>query len=191
MSVTVRPEQFAFVQFDAGKIAELVSEVAERVGFAPGTPVVVEVNESSPFGVVELRGLDPIELYVESGALEDPQRLRHFSRPGAADSFGRLLLQAWDRFDPDFSPPTMSATEIPLPHRISWDVYCHGRLAALGYRDQRQRRLYSFRTTHGFSDHGDEAFRRLWEGKGLTWSEIVAISDGARGSDRPTVDPRS
>ena len=54
-----------------------------------------------------------------------------------------------------------------------------GRLARLGYPPQRQRRLYHFRNRHGFTDAADAAFDRLWAADGLTWAEIVAISDDA------------
>ena len=55
-----------------------------------------------------------------------------------------------------------------------------GRIGRLGHRVQRQRRLYHFRNRHGFTDAADAAFDRLWSGEGLTWADIVALSDGAR-----------
>jgi hypothetical protein len=71
-----------------------------------------------------------------------------------------------------------------LPQSVAWDAYCVGRLVRLGYThyDNRQRRLYHFRNRHGFSDAADEAFDRLWIGDGLSWSDIVGLSDGAVGT---------
>ena len=53
------------------------------------------------------------------------------------------------------------------------------RLRRAGYPSQRQRRLYAFRTRHGFSDVADRAFQRLWTADDLTWSDIAALSDEA------------
>ena len=52
-------------------------------------------------------------------------------------------------------------------------------LERFGYAAQRQRWLYHFRNRHGFTDVADAAFERLWNAPSLTWSEIVALSDGA------------
>ena len=54
-----------------------------------------------------------------------------------------------------------------------------GRLERLGYRAQRQRRLYHFRNRHGFTDVADAAFERLWTADGLTWADIDRAADGA------------
>ena len=60
-------------------------------------------------------------------------------------------------------------------------MYCVGRLVRLGYKhhDNRQRRLYHFRSRHGFSDAADSAFERLWTADSLTWPDIKSLSDGA------------
>ena len=42
--------------------------------------------------------------------------------------------------------------------------------------DERQRRLYQFRTRHGFTDAGDAAFAALWDGVDLTWADITKLS---------------
>ena len=60
-----------------------------------------------------------------------------------------------------------------------------GRFQRLGYKAQRQRRLYHFRNRHGFTDAADDAFAQLWDGEGLTWAEIDAVSQEAIAAKEP------
>jgi hypothetical protein len=55
-----------------------------------------------------------------------------------------------------------------------------GRLGRLGYRVHEQRWRYNFRNRHGFTDQADAAFDRIWAADALTWSDLTALSDGAR-----------
>ncbi len=48
--VTVAPEVFSFVAFDADRIRELVEEVAAKVGLPADLDLHVEVDEATPFG---------------------------------------------------------------------------------------------------------------------------------------------
>jgi len=166
------------VNFDNGEVKVITEDLLGRLGFDPSTDVVVEVDERLPTGTLELHGLDPIHLFAESGALEDPQRVRQLSEEGSFEALGRLLLEARDRLDPDFGGPALDA-DISLPHRVAWDIAIVGRLTRLGSRVQRQRRVYQFRHRHGFSDSSDESFAELWDGEGLTWAEITGLSDRA------------
>ena len=119
MSVTVDPAEFTFVDFDAGRIGEITSEVAASLGFDPTTDIVVQVDERIPFGNHELRGLDPIHCFVESGALEHAQRVRKLSEEGTREMVGRLLIEARDRLDPTFgAPPLGEAVDLPPPRRL-------------------------------------------------------------------------
>jgi hypothetical protein len=181
MTVTVDPAEFSFVDYDAGRIAEIATEVAAALGFDPSTDIVVEVDERMPFGNHELRGLDPIHCFVESGGLEHSQRIRKLSEEGTREMLGRLIIEARDRLDPSFGAPPLDEA-IEVAPRVAWDVYSIGRLVRLGGRNQRQRRLYQFRNQHGFDDRADAAFARLWTADSLTYSEICEISDSARQS---------
>jgi hypothetical protein len=87
-----------------------------------------------------------------------------------------LLFEASDRLDPAFDAPPLE-DEVPLAVRVAWDSYIVGRLVALGGRDQRARRLYHYRSRHGFQDAADAGFTRLWTAHGLTYPEIVSISE--------------
>jgi hypothetical protein len=186
MTVTVTPETFTLVEFDAARIASVTRRLVRQIGFPRGTDVVVDVDERVPLGRAELLSTDPIVLQIEGGALEDGKRPRHLSEVSAADIIGRLLFRAQDRLDPDFGEaPPDDALSLALAN--AWDVYCTGRLVQLGYRAQRQRWLYAFRNRHGFTDASDDAFARLWEASTpMTWADIAALSAAAEAA-RDTV----
>lgn len=184
MPVTVVPETFTMVSFDAADIRSLVERLAAEIGLPPDLPVTVQVDETTPLGRSVIETLEPLVLHLESGALEDPKRPRHLDAVGAADVLGRLLFETRDRLDPAFGAPA-DPSSISLPQSVAWQVYCVGRLGRLGHRVQRQRRLYQFRNRHGFTDAADRAFARLWDADHLTWAEIDALSSGARAELTP------
>ncbi len=176
--VTVEPASFSLVDYDAGEIAAIIDGLLDDVGL--DVPVHIEIDQTTPLGHAVVASLDPLVLQVESGALEDPRRLRQLSPAGSRNVLGRLLLRARDRLDPAFGdPPTDD--ELSLELHTAWDVYAVGRLVRLGHThfDERQRRLYQFRTRHGFTDAGDAAFDALWNGEDLTWPDIEALSVSA------------
>ena len=183
MTVTVSPETFTLVSYDAAEIVSIVEELIKAVGLPAGIDVTIEVDESTPLGRATIASTEPLVITCESGALEDPKRPRNLSRTGSADVLGRLLFRVRDRLDPAFGDPPADK-ELSLPQSVAWDAYCIGRLVRLGFKhyDNRQRRLYHFRNRHGFSDAADEAFDRLWTADGLTWADITALSDAAVGA---------
>ena len=69
--IVVSPERVHLVFFDAGRIAELSADVADRVGLASDIEVRIEVDERVPLGRVRVMSLDPITIAVEGGAFED------------------------------------------------------------------------------------------------------------------------
>ena len=171
MSVTVLPEQFTMVLFDAAEIASIVADVAGVVGV--DRDIVVDVDERTPLGRTQVASLEPVTIKVESGAFEDARRPRHLSEVGVKDVVGRLLFRVRDRLDPAFGDPPADA-DLSLPAQVAWDAYCVGRCARLGLPVQEQRRRYHFRNRHGFTDAADAAFERLWYGEALTWADIEA-----------------
>lgn len=175
MPTTVEPAEFRFVEFDASAIAALVDELAGKVGLAD-VPIVIEVDETSALGHTDLTSIDPVRIRTESGALEDPKRLRRFSESHATDVLGRFLQRAADRRDPSFAGAP-DDDELPMAHRVAWDVYTVGRIARHGYPVARQRWLYAFRNRHGFTDAADAAFEALWGGEDLSFTELTALSD--------------
>ena len=180
MTITVAPETFTLVSYDAAEIASIIDELIAAIGLPSDLDVRLEVDESTPLGRATVASIDPLLITVESGALEDPKRPRNLSRTGSADVLGRLLYRVRDRLDPSFGDPP-DDDKLTLPQSVAWDAYCVGRLVRLGFihYDNRQRRLYHFRNRHGFSDAADDAFERLWMADGLTWADVTALSDGA------------
>jgi hypothetical protein len=176
--VTVVPETFSLVDFDAGEIAGIVASLLADIGL--DVDVTVEVDQTTPLGHAAVGSTDPVVLRLESGALEDPRKLRALSASGATNVLGRLLFRVRDRLDPAFGDAPAD-DELTLEQATAWDVYCVGRLVRLGHQhfDERQRRLYQFRTRHGFTDVSDAAFEALWGGDGLSWADIDRLSTSA------------
>ena len=175
--VSVTPESFEMVFYDAAVIGEVVAEVAERLGLEE--TITLEIDEGSPLGRSKITSYDPIELWVDGGALENTQRPRQFGEARSRDTIGRLLLRILDRRSGRFNE-TPADDELDLMQFAAWDVHCVGRLQRLGIGGQRQRRLYQFRNRHGFTDVADAAFEQLWDSSELSWTEIERISEDCR-----------
>lgn len=178
MQITIEPEQFAMVDFDADRLSFVVQNLAERLGLSSDEAIHVHVDETTPRGRVRLIELHPITIAAESGALEDPKAPRKLSESGAAEALGRQLLSAIDRLDGAFDAPTFGE-KVPSGVAMAWDVYCVTRLGRAGYPVSRQRRLYQFRNRFGFTDVADAAFDRLWEAGSLTYANLEAIAAAA------------
>ena len=174
MAATVTPTEFNLVDFDSARIAQLTDELAAAIGL--DADIRIEVDETSALGHTELVSTDPVVIRTESGALEDPKRIRQLSETQATDVLGRHLLRATDRRSAAFGDPP-SDEDLPLAQRVAWEIHTIGRLSRKGYPANRQRWLYSFRNRHGFTDAADDAFERLWDAESLTWAEIAALSD--------------
>jgi hypothetical protein len=173
--VTVSPEEFTFVRFDAAEIAAIVAELAARLDIA--NPIHVVVDEATPLAKVyeEIDGSSSdatITLHAESGALEDRRHPMSFSADDATESLGRILLRAHDRLRPGFGDAPADL-ELTLAQNAAWDAYCAGRLARMGVAVNEQRWRYNHRNRFGFSDAADAAFDRLWAADDLTWADIT------------------
>ncbi len=172
--VTVSPEEFTFVKFDAAEIAAIVAELAERLEIA--NPIRVIVDEATPLAKVyeeiDAASSDAtITLHAESGALEDRKRPTSFSPVGARESLGRILLRARDRMRADFADAPADR-DLTLEQNAAWDTYCAGRLASMGIEVNQQRWRYNHRNRFGFSDDVDAMFERLWSSDDLGWSAV-------------------
>lgn len=183
MSITVTPEAFAYVAFDPLVIERIAEELAGSLGLSDHV-ISIEVDETTPLArtTVAIAVIDStvgIHIHADSGAFEDTRKPRQQSETATATSLGRVLLRVKDRLTGGFgeAPPD---DQLSLAHTAAWETYCVGRLDRLGVPVNRQRWLYNFRNRHGFTDSGDIAFETLWGSDGLTWGELVAISDRAR-----------
>jgi hypothetical protein len=183
MTVTVSPEEFTLVLFDALALQTTLSDLMARLGLSERA-LRVEVDETTPIVRISVQDGDPIVLAAGSGAFEDPRVPRHQSEVHIVTNAGRPLLRVRDRNDGSFADaPTDD--DLTLAQLAAWDAYCVGRLGRLGYPVHEQRWRYNFRNRHGFTDVGDAAFERLWNADGLTWSELEAISAEAEAAKLP------
>jgi hypothetical protein len=173
-TVVVSPEEFHLVKYDAGEIASIVSELADKVGLGD-RPIHIEVDEKTPLGSSAVVSLDPITITVESGGFEDAKNLRSLSRESIEGVVGRHLMRTIDRLNPAFGEPPAD-DDMPIEQYTAWDIYAVGRLERLGFPSQRDRRRYHFRIRHGFTDVADRVFDRLWSADDLTWADIEAAS---------------
>ena len=177
MTVSVTPQQFTFVAYDAALIQRIAEQLLASLGMQDHD-VAIEVDESTPLARVRVEVADPIAIRAESGAFEDPKRPRQQSETMTATSLGRVLLRVRDRLLGGFAnaPPDK---QLSLAEMAAWEAYCLGRLERLGITVNQQRWRYNFRNRHGFTDHSDAAFDRLWGGDALTWDDLRAISANA------------
>jgi hypothetical protein len=185
--VSVHPDVFTVVDFEADHIARLAAEIAAGVGLSADVHLVLEVDEGSPFGGTSAT-IDgtTVTLSVESGAFENPKAIRQLSEEGTRLVLGRLLFRVRDRLDPGFGHPPPDP-ELTFAQHAAWDAYAVGRYARLAGLDGGEgRRRYAFRLRHGFSDAADRAFDRLWRGESLTWAELEEIV-GADGREQAQV----
>jgi hypothetical protein len=178
MTVTVSPEEFTLVLFDAPTLETTLSDLMDRLELGERA-LRVEVDETTPIVRISVQNGDPIVLAAGSGAFEDPRVPRHQSEVHIVTNAGRPLLRLRDRNDGSFADAPAD-DDLTLAQLAAWDAYCVGRLGRLGYSVHEQRWRYNFRNRHGFTDMADSAFDRLWTADRLRWAELAAISDGAR-----------
>ena len=178
--VSVTPEEFTIVLFQADDIAALADKIATKIGFPADTPISVRIDEPNLFQRVRLASMSPITLDIEGAALEDPKKLRQFSSQQAENILSRLLFQAHDRTQPAFAEAA-EHDKLSNAHACAWDTYSAGRSERIGINVPKARHLYAFRNRHTFSDQSDAAFDRLWSATNLTWADITSASDGAAG----------
>ncbi|HEX7166567.1 MAG TPA: hypothetical protein VF230_06275 [Acidimicrobiales bacterium] len=172
-TVNVTPQEFNFVSYDAAVVERIAEKLVRDVGLGDAT-VDIEIDEKTPLGRQRIESVDdPVKLFVEGGAFEDPTEPRHLTERGTADVLGRLLFRVADRRSGRFDDAPAD-TDMSLQESVAWDAYCMGRLERLGYDVRKPRRQYHFRTRHGFNDVADAVFERLWSADELTWADVAA-----------------
>jgi len=180
VTVTVVPEQFTMVLFDAPTIQRCVETLLDRLDMTD-REVRVEVDETTPIARVRTELGDPIVVRAESGALEDTRHPRYLSETAVNTAVGRSLLRARDRISGRFDDAPAD-DELTLAQVAVWDTYAAGRLSRLGYPMHVPRWLYNFRNRHGFTDQADRAFAELWAADDLSWADLSALSERAAAS---------
>ena len=177
MSVSVTPQEFKFVAFDAALIQRVAEELLASLGL-DDRDLHIEVDETTPLSRIRVEIGDTIAIRAESGAFEDTKRPRQQSETATATSLGRMLLRVRDRTTGGFGEAPADK-DLTLAQASAWETYCVGRLGRIGVAVNEQRWRYNFRNRHGFTDAVDTAFNRLWSSDGLTWGELEAICAAA------------
>jgi hypothetical protein len=184
--VTVTPDPFTLVPYEAATIAALVEDVAAMVDFPPDVEIHVDVDEEL-FAPLTGHMSDIVDgkavLWISGANLEDTRAPRTFAPEQARLDFAVMLLRAKDRLSDDFAgaPPDR---ELGRGERVAWDVYAIGRAGRLGLPTRRQRDLYDFRLQHGFSDVADAAFDRCWAAPSMTYAGIRELCKETGATDR-------
>jgi len=168
------------VLFDAAQLQRVLERLTVDLGVS-GVDVSLIVDETTPVGRARVQSYDPVVLFVESGALEDPRHPRVLSESLALTTLGRLLARVADRRSGRYDDAPADG-DLTLAQSIAWECANEGRLARLGYATQRGRWLYHFRNRHGFTDRADVAFDRLWRADAESWTELDRLSNDAQGA---------
>ena len=184
--VTVTPDPFTLIPFDAPTIASLVEDVAALVEFPPGVEIDVAVDEEL-FPPLTGHMTDVIDgrasLWISAANLEDTRQPRTFAPEQARSDFAVMLLRAKDRLSEDFADAPADR-ELTRGERVAWDIYAIGRAERLGMEARRQRELYDFRLQHGFTDLADAAFERCWNAPTMTYAGIREVCKETGAADR-------
>jgi len=184
--ITVRPDPFTLIAYDAAEITAILEDVAALVEFPTDVDVVLDVDEElfAPLVGHMSDVVDgTVQLWVSGGNFEDNKQPVHFSADQARYDLVIMMLRAKDRLSDDFAdaPPD---NELSRGERVAWDTYAVGRALRLGLPMRRQRQLYDFRLQHGFTDVADAAFDRCWTAETMTWEGIREIAKETGAADR-------
>ncbi len=170
--MTVVPETFELVEYEASEIQAVFDEMVSRVpGLPDGFDAQLQINEELSTARVAVQSLDPVVLALESGALENTKKPRTFGVEASQNAMGRLLFEVVDRLSDDFGAPAIDDPP-DLAQRVAWDAYCFGRVSRIGVRVFKPKHIYNFRNRHGFSDAADATFEKIWSAESLTWAQI-------------------
>ena len=122
MTVSVTPQQFNFVTYDAALIRRVAEDLLATLGLEDHD-VSIEVDETTPLSRLRVEVGDQISIRVESGAFEDLRKPRQQSETATATSLGRVLLRVRDRLVDAFgeAPPD---DQLSLAQMAAWETYC-------------------------------------------------------------------
>jgi hypothetical protein len=194
VKVTVTPDPFVLVNYDAGALAALIETVASRVGLDDDVEIAIEVDEALPRPLIASYvdaddagdGRGRISIWCSGGNFEHPQYPRRFDDAGAELKLAVDLRRAADRLTPGFAdaPPDSALSE---RQREAWETTAAGRVSRLGFAVREPLTRYHFRLSNGFGDAVDAVYERLWGGDDITWADLEAACVRTDAADeRPT-----
>lgn len=178
MTITVTPETFHLVSFDAPYTARIAARVASMLGL-DDIDIEVNIDETSPLQRVFVDA-SPSRIVItpHSGALEDTKRPTNQSEQATTLTLARALLKARDRIRGGFADAPAD-DDLELRQVAAWDTHIVARLSRMDVAINKQAFLYNFRNRHGFNDGADRAFDVIWSRDEITWAELEALSSTA------------
>lgn len=178
MTITVTPETFHFVSFDAPYTARIAARVAAMLGL-DDVDIEVNIDETSPLARVFVDASpERIVITPHSGALEDTKRPTNQSEQATTLALARALLKARDRIRGGFTDAPADEN-LELRQSAAWDAHIAARLSRMDIAINTQAYLYNFRNRHGFNDGADRVFQTIWSADNLTWAEMESLSASA------------
>lgn len=185
--ISLTPEAFTLVKFDAAELLEIAQAAAETIGVPAGTKIDIEVDEALPHPLIASAvevGDGTMSLWFSGGSFEDSKRQAVLTPEGSLMELSSAFLRGRDRLDGGFedAPPD---GEISERQRVIWDTYTEGRLYRRGgYLINEPRRRYTYRLRCGFNDVADAEYERLWDGSAaLSWAQLVDIESRLAAAD--------
>ncbi len=176
--VSIVPEQFTLVEFDAERVKAIAAEVAKSVAFPSDVDIHIEVDEVLPAPLNSSQA-DYLEgradLWFTGGAFEDTHKGRNIDEVLTRCGLGASLLRVKDRISGGFEDAP-NDSEISERQRALWDAYADGRLTRIeGFVIREPRRRYVYRLECGFNDVADAAYDQLWASDATTWADLLEI----------------
>ena len=148
-AITVVPNPFELVPYDADTIARLAAEAAALAGFPDDVSVTLEIDEVLPHPLtgtfVEVTpeaeragGTAHLDVWMSGANFEDPKRPVKFQEELARAELVRAFLRAADRLRPEFAG-AVGDEDLSDRQRAAWDVWTEGRAERLGVPGTRPR----------------------------------------------------
>jgi hypothetical protein len=184
--ISLTPEAFTLVKFDAAELLAIAQKAADAVGVPTGIKIDIEVDEALPHPLIASAsevGDGTMSLWFTGGSFEDSKHQAMLTPEGSLLELASAFLRGRDRLDGGFedAPPD---GEISERQRVIWDTYTEGRLNRQGgYLINEPRRRYTYRLRCGFNDVADAEYERLWKAESLTWAELEEIESRVVAAD--------
>jgi hypothetical protein len=185
-TISLTPEAFTLVKFDAAELVALARDAAATVGVPDGVSIAIEVDEALPGPLIASAAEvtdGNLSFWFSGGCFEDPKRQAVLEPEMSRTELGAAFLRGRDRLDGGFEDAPADS-DISERQRAMWDVYADGRLNRQGgFVINEARRRYTFRLRCGFNDVADAEYDRLWQAPSLSWAELEAAESRIAAAD--------
>jgi hypothetical protein len=177
-TISLTPETFTLVKYDAAEVLALAQDAADAVGVPDDVSIAIEVDEAlpGPLAASAVEAADSsMTIWFSGGSFEDPKVQAVLDPEMTRAALAAAFLRGRDRVSGGFTDAP-NDSEISERQRAIWDTYAEGRLVQMGgFTIREARRLYTFRLQCGFNDVADAEYDRIWKSDSLSWTELEAI----------------